>query len=246
MLWIILSIVCAAYFAAVRYVAQAQQLTGIWLVLAVLFLLLFCYRWYRKKHSERIKGYLRLRTFCITTAVLLLFMVGVVAGRILADIWSSPQEGLPHILLLNQSDIAAETGEEWETRLDEAVRYLKANESTRVIVSGGWDTARGASEAHAMYAYLLEHDISGNRILWEIRSETTKENLDLARSMAGGERQAVGIVSSDYSMYRTLRIARNRGYLQAEPIPTPTTPWLYPHRIVQEILQVLYDKFFGI
>ena len=97
-----------------------------------------------------------------------------------------------------------------------------------------------------MYAYLLEHDIAGARILWEIRSETTKENLDLARAMAGGERQPVGIVSSDYSMYRTLRIARNRGYIQAEPIPTPTTPWLYPHRIVQEILQVLYDKFFGI
>ena len=52
MLWIILSVICAAYYAAVRYVAQAQQLTGIWLVLAVLFLLLFFYGWYRKKHPE--------------------------------------------------------------------------------------------------------------------------------------------------------------------------------------------------
>ena len=246
MLWIIFSIACAAYYAAVRYVAQAQQLTGIWLVLAVLFLLLFFYHWYRKKHPEQVKGYLRLRTFCITTAGLLILLVGVVAGRILAEMWTSPQEGLTHILLLDQSDIAAETQEEWEARLDEAIRYLKANESTRVIVSGGWDTARGASEAHLMYTYLLEHDIAGSRILWEIRSQTTKENLDLARAMAGGERQAVGIVSSDYSMYRTLRIARNRGYIQAEPIPTSTTYWLYPHRIVQEILQVLYDKFFGI
>jgi len=246
MLWIILSVVCAAYYAAVRYVAQAQQLTGIWLMLAVLFLLLFFYRWYRKKHPEKIKGYLRVRTFFITTAVLVVLMIGVVAGRILADMWSSPQDGLSHILLLNQSDIAAETATEWEARLDETVRYLKANESTRVIVSGGWDTDRGASEAHIMYAYLLENDIAGERILWEIRSKTTKENLDLAKSMAGGDRQPVGIVASDYSTYRILRIARNRGYIQAEPIPTPTTPWLYPHRIVQEILQVLYDKFFGI
>ena len=246
MLWIILSVICAAYYAAVRYVAQAQQLTGIWLVLAVLFLLLFFYGWYRKTHPEKTKSHLRFRTFCITTGVLVVLMVGVVAWRILADMWSSPENSLPHILLLNQSDIAAETEEEWEARLDEAVRYLKTNESTRVIISGGWDSARGASEAHVMYGYLLEHDIAGNRILWEIRSETTKENLDLARAMAGGDRQSVGIVSSDYSMYRTLRIARNRGYVHAEPIPTPTTPWLYPHRIVQEILQVLYDKFFGI
>ena len=246
MLWIILSIVCAAYFAVVRYVALGQQLTGIWLILSVLFLLMFCYRCYRKKHPEKIKGYLRVRTFFITTAVLLVLMVGVVAGRILTDMWSSPPDELPHILLLNQSDIAAETEEEWQARLDEAIRYLKANESTRVIVSGGWDASRGATETYAMYVYLLENDIAGSRVLWEIRSETTKENLDLARAMAGGERQAVGIVSSDYSMYRTLRIARNRGYIQAEPIPTPTIPWLYPHRVVQEILQVLYDKFFGI
>ena len=246
MLWIILSVVCAAYYAAVRYVAQAQQLTGIWLILAVLFLLLFFFHWYRKKHPETRREHLRLRVFCITTAVLAVLMVGVVAGRILADMWSSPQGGLSHILLLNQNDIAAETEEEWEARLDEAIRYLKANEATRVIVSGGWDTTRGASEAHEIYGYLMEHDIAGGRILWEIRSKTTKENLDLAKAMAGGDRQSVGIVSSDYSMYRTLRIARNQGYIQAEPIPTPTTPWLYPHRIVQEILQVLYDKFFGI
>ncbi len=246
MLWIILSITCAAYYAAVRYMAQAQQLTGIWLILAVLFLLLFCYRCYRKKYLDQSKGFLQWRVFCITTAILLTLMVGVVAGRILSDMWSSPQNGLPHILLLNQSDIAAETEKEWEARLDETVRYLKANESTRVIVSGGWDTNHGASETYVMYAYLLENDIAGGRILWEIRSETTKENLDLARAMAGGDQQPVGIVASDYSMYRTLRIARNQGYIQAEPIPTPTTPWLYPHRIVQEILQVLYDKFFGI
>ena len=90
MLWIIFSIVCAVYYAAVRYVAQAQQLTGIWLILAVLFLALFFYRWYRKKHLEKIKGFLRVRTFCVTTAVLVVLMIGVVAGRILADIWSSP------------------------------------------------------------------------------------------------------------------------------------------------------------
>ena len=113
MLWIILSVVCAAYYAVVRYMAQAQQLTGIWLILAVLFLLLFFFHWYRKKHPETRREHLRLRVFCITTAVLTVLMVGVVAGRILADMWSSPQGGLSHILLLNQNDIAAETEEEW-------------------------------------------------------------------------------------------------------------------------------------
>ena len=246
MLWIILSIVCAVYYAAVRYVAQAQQLTGIWLILAVLFLLMFSYGRYRKKHPDRIKGYLRVRTFLITTMVLMVLMTGVVAGRILAVMWSSYPDDLAYIVLLYQNDIAAETENEWEARLDEAVRYLQLHEDTRVIVSGGWDTARGASEAHTMHAYLLENEIAGSRILWEIRSQTTKENLDLARAMSNGGRQAVGIVVSDYSAYRTLRIARNEGYLQAEAIPTPTTPWLYPHRIAQEILLVLKDKFFGV
>lgn len=246
MLWIILSVVCAAYFAAVRYGAQNERLTGVWLALAVLFLLLFFGRFYRKRHPDQRKRHLKIRTFCITTAALVAVMTGVVVGRILADMWASPMPGLPYIVLLDQSDIAAETEAEWEARLDRAVRYLQTNEGTRVIVSGGWDTVRGASEAHMMHVYLLENGISSSRIYWEIRSQTTKQNLELARSMAEGDRQAVGIVVSDYSMYRTLRIARNQGYVQAEPIPTPTTPWLYPHRVIQEILQVLYDKFFGI
>jgi len=246
MLWIIISIVCGIYYILVRYVAQSQQLTGIWLVLAVLFFVLFLWRW-QVRHAQRGKPLpLRIRTFVITTAALLLLMTGVVAGRILADIWSSPPPDLPYIILLNQNDIAAETEGEWEERLDTALRYLQANTSARVVVSGGWDTARGSSQAHMMYVYLLENGIAGNRIYWEIRSETTKENLELARALVEGDRQSVGIVASDYSMYRTLRIARNQGYMQAEPLPSATTPWLYPHRFVQEILQVLYDKFFGI
>lgn len=246
MLWIVLSIVCAVYYAAVRYVAQSQQLTGIWLILAVLFLLSFLWNRYRKYHPPEKKTALWVRTACWTSLALALLMTGVVAGRILLDMWSSPPEDLAFIILLNQNDMAGESDQEWEARMDEAIQYLYDNEQAKVIVSGGWDKARGYSEAHAMYAYLLEYGVEGNRVFWEIRSEGTKENLDYARSLCNGQKYAVGIVSSDYSMYRTLRIARNQGYAQAEPIPTPTTPWLYPHRIAQEILQVLYDKFFGI
>lgn len=246
MLWIILGTVSAAYYAVVRYVALQQQMTGIWLVLAAVFFVLFlCRRFFPripigKNHS------LRIRTFCITSGVLLVFMMGVVAWRIFADMWRNPQEDLAFILLLNQNDLAAETDGEWEARLDEAVAYLEENEETKVIVSGGGHTSRGASEAHAMYGYLLEHGVDGSRIFWEIRSQGTKENLEYALSLVNGHREPVGIVSSDYSMYRTLRIARNQGYVMAEPISTPTTPWLYPHRIAQEILLVLRDKFFGV
>ena len=246
MLWIIISIVCGIYYILVRYVAQSQQLTGIWLILAVLFFVLFLWRWHVGRAQRGKPLSLRVRTFLITTAALFLIMTGVVAGRILVSMWSSAPQQLPYILLLNQGDIAAETEAEWEMRLDTAIRYLQANESTRVVVSGGWDMARGSSEAHLMYAYLLENGISGKRIYWEIRSETTKQNLDLARPLTEGDRHPVGIVASDYSMYRILRTARNQGYTQAEAIPCGTTPWLYPHRFVQEILQVLYDKFFGI
>lgn len=246
MLWIIPSIVCAAYFVAVRYMAQSQQMPGIWLILALLFFVLFIYRWYFRRHPEKKKQSLRIRTFCITSLILFLIMTGVVAGRILADIWSSPEGEPRYILLLNQSGMSDETDQEWQDRMQEAVRYLETHEQARVIVSGGWDEARGYSEAHAMYVYLQEQGINGNRISWEIRSQNTKENLDYARTICGGDRFPVGIVSSDYSMYRTLRVARNQGYIQAEPIPSPTTAWLYPHRIAQEILQVLRDKFLGI
>ena len=246
MFWLSLSVICIAYYSLVEHMAEGQQLTGVWLLLFALFLGVFLYQQYRAQYPRQKKGSLRIRTFCATTLALALIMAGVVLVRIVTGMLSAPKPGLDYIVVMSQQDMPGETGTELETRLDEAIEYLKNNPNTRVIVSGGWNVERGASHAHTMYQYLQRQGIETGRILWEIRSETTEQNLEYAAAITGDINSSVGIVASDYNMYRTMRIARSTGLHHTTAVPASTTPWLYPHRLVVELLYVVRDKFLGI
>lgn len=62
-------------------------------------------------------------------------------------------------------------------RLDRAVSYLKENDNTLVIVSGGKGINEPATEASVMKEYLINEGINEERIIIEDKSNTTKENL---------------------------------------------------------------------
>ena len=100
--------------------------------------------------------------------------------------------------------------------------------------------------AHTMYQYLQRCGIGSGRILWETHSRNTTENLRYSISICGGPYGSLGVVSSDYFSYRAVRIARNLGMQNVRGAAVTTASWLWPHRIVLEILCVLRDKFLGI
>lgn len=245
MFWIILGCSCLIYYSVIEYAAKGQQMTMIWLFLAILFFLMYARGRYRKKHPRPSRP-LWVRTFCYTSLILLAILAGVVESRIIASMLSAPKSGLSYIVILSQNEITGETQEELEARLDCAVRYLKANPDTRVIVSGGWDSDKGYSKAHVMYEYLLECGVENNRISWEARSLNGEENLRYSMSISGGAEVPLGLVTSNFYSYRAARVARNVGLQHPQSLPAQTSVWLLPHRLAQEFIYVLRDKFFGV
>ena len=97
-----------------------------------------------------------------------------------------------------------------------------------------------------MYRYLLRQGISSERIFWETYSRSTVDNLVNSAAIAGGRQARLGIVVSDYFAYRAVRLARNERLPNVCSVTAATPSWLLPHRLVQELLRVLQDKFFGI
>ncbi len=245
MLWIVLGSACLAYYAAIEYFSEGQPMTVVWIFLAVLFLVCYLWREYRKRHSGK-KRPLWFRTFCVTSLCLLLVLLGVTASRIILSMLSSAEPSLDYIVILAQQDIEGETEAELVKRLDRAVEYLQENENTSVIVSGGWEADKGSSSARVMYQYLLRRGVERERIFWETYSTNTKENLSYSMVIAGGQQARMGIVASDYFTYRACRVARNLGMTTVEGIPSDTPAWLLPHRLTTEVLRVLEDKFLGI
>lgn len=245
MFWMILCNLCIIYYFILKYLVGGQEMIILWPVLGVLFLLVYFYKRYRKKRTDS-KWPLWLRTFCTTSVMLALILTGVVESRIIAQIFYSPKPNLDYIVVLSQNELPGESDEEWMHRLDCAAAYLKENPGTRVIVSGGWDSEKGSSQAHMMYQYLIQKGIENRRIFWEIYSDNTVENLRNCMTMVGGPRVKVGIIASDYFAYRAERIARSIGFTGGTAIPCNTDLAALPHRLAAEFLYVLHDKFLGI
>ena len=78
-----------------------------------------------------------------------------------------------------------------------------------------------------MADYLTAHGIDSARIVQEDRSRTTRENLEnsfaILRARGGDPADGVGIVTSEYHLYRAKRMARSLGAdpagIAAETVP---------------------------
>lgn len=245
MFWILSGALCLAYYVLLEMLAPGQEMTVVWLLVALVFLCIYLYKGYRRVHPGK-KPPLWQRTFYLTTLILLAILAGVVESRIAGEMFTTAPEDLGYIVILSEDELPGGTEQELVGRLDQAVAYLQANPQTRVIVSGGWDSEKGSSRAHVMYSYLLRQGIETERIFWETYSRSTMDNLLNSAAIAGGRQSRLGIVVSDYFAYRAGRMARNARLYSVYSIPSATPPWLLPHRLVQELLWVLHDKFLGI
>ena len=99
-------------------------------------------------------------------------------------------------------------------RVDKAIEiYHRCKTKPVIIPSGGRGSDEKISEAQAMKNYLLSHGIPEESIVPEDHSATTRENLEGSKAIIdvgkGGKKTA--LVSSNYHIYRCLRLAREVG-----------------------------------
>jgi len=134
-------------------------------------------------------------------------------------------------------------------RLDAAYVYLQAHPNTLCIVSGGQGPGEEITEAACMADWLVKKGISPERILSEDQATSTRENLafslDLITKQTGTRPETVGIVSSEYHLYRTGLIAQDQN-VQSILIPARTS-WLSLriNYYLREIVGVWYYLIFG-
>lgn len=136
----------------------------------------------------------------------------------------------------------------WE-RIQAVYAYLEAHPDTICIVSGGQGPGEDITEAACMFRELTDMGIEADRIWLEDRSTSTTENLRFSMAViaerAGTIPTEVGIVSSEYHLYRAGLMAEDLG-LTPYGIPGTTT-WLTlrVNYFLREIAGVWYYLIFG-
>ena len=131
-------------------------------------------------------------------------------------------------------------------RVDKAIAiYKKCRVKPVIIPSGGRGSDEKLSEAQAMKQYLLGHGIPEKHILLEDRSSTTRENLINSKAIIaardGGKKTA--LISSNYHIYRCLRLAREVG-LPCTGIGADVALYYWPSALIREFIAVFLTRRF--
>ena len=113
-----------------------------------------------------------------------------------------------------------------QNRIDKAYEYLIAHPDTVAILSGGQGADEPVTEASCMYDRLVTKGINPNRLWKEEKATSTWENLkftlDLVEEKTGTRPTKLGVVSSEYHLFRASLFASEHG-VEFVGIPAATT-----------------------
>lgn len=131
-----------------------------------------------------------------------------------------------------------------EKRLLKGTDYLKENENSKVIVSGGQGEDEDISEAEAMGRYLVSKGIDEDRIYYEDKSTSTVENLLYSKEILNNDLNAnnplILIVTSDYHMFRAKMVSRKLK-LQSYGIASESELSVKMNYLIREYFAVVKD-----
>ncbi len=131
-------------------------------------------------------------------------------------------------------------------RVDKAIEiYRRSRVKPVIIPSGGQGADEKLSEAQAMKDYLLAHGVPEEQILLEDRSATTRENLANSKALIDARegKKRTALVSSNYHIYRCLRLAREVG-LSCTGIGAKVAPYYWPSALIREFIAVFLTRKF--
>lgn len=155
-----------------------------------------------------------------------LIVVGVTEALIIHASFGDPEESCGYIVVLGAKVRQDGPSVSLMNRIDAAYAYLTAHPDAIAVVSGGQGPDEPMTEAQCMYEHLTAMGIDESRIWMEDRATSTWENLnftlDLIEARTGQRPGKLGLISSEYHLFRAGLFARDCG-VESVGIPAHTT-----------------------
>ena len=243
---LLLGILCLGYYlASVLYGGFGLSIIWIWLLGGVIFLyvaVIWEHPWF-VQGCEMMPLWVKHMGKVVLFAGIAVFVVA--EGAIVSGMRQVPPANLDYIMVLGCKVNGTVPSRALRMRLDEAFAYLQENPETKAILTGGQGTGEEISEAECMKQYLLEKGLEKDRIFIEDASTTTVENLQFSKKIVENEEQAVGIVTNNFHVFRSMSLAKKQGYENVYGIPAPTGSILIVHYMVREGIALLKEYVIG-
>lgn len=229
-------------YAVVGYGFSSNLCFGL-AALIVLFKLMGVYEKNSGKSAKDARSFI---TFCICVFLILAIITGTL---IVHDAFGEEFRDNDYIVVLGAAVHGSTPSLSLNNRIVAAYEYLTAHPNTICVVSGGQGEGEYISEAQCMYNELVSRGISPNRIWMESQATSTMENLqfslDLIERRTGKRPDEIGLVTSEYHLFRAGLMSKKCGAV-ANGIPATTT-WLSLrlNYFLREIFAVWHFVIFG-
>ena len=177
-----------------------------------------------KKHFPKTCKALTITLTVILCIGFLLF--AVTEGIIIHASFGQPEADCAYIVVLGAKVNGTSPSLSLSDRINAAAQYLQAHPDTIAVLSGGQGADESISEAACMFNELTARGIDPSRLWLEDQSTSTQENLrftcDLIEAKTGSRPQYIGLISSEYHLFRAGIFAKDCG-VTAIGIPAQTS-----------------------
>ena len=158
-------------------------------------------------------------TVCLVIGLL---VVGITEAIIIHASFGDPREQVEYMVVLGAKVNADGPSVSLWDRICGAYLYMEEYPDVVAVVSGGQGTDEPITEAECMYRELVNLGIDPKRILREEEATSTWENfkfsLDLIEEKTGTRPTKLGVLSSEYHLFRAGLFAKACG---VEPVGIP-------------------------
>lgn len=231
-------IISLLYFGVyVAFAGLTNKFTYFWLLFGIFCILMAAGR----KHIRRLWKMIPLALRVLVTAVIGICLAALIIaeGLIIGYGASSPEPGADYVIVLGAQVRGRTPSYNLARRLDRAYEYLKENPETQVILSGGQGEGELVTEAQAMAEYLKNKGLSEERMILEEESENTYENIKFSREKIGEQEADIVLVTNNFHVFRSLRIACRQGLENVEGLGAPVMWYTVPNLYLREAFAVV-------
>lgn len=232
--WILLGTACLVYYLLLASVKM--DFAAIWLALGALLLSFGLFGPLLPEWGRQI-------ILAVMGAGALCFFV--VEIRIASKMKADESKDLDCLILLGAQVKGEVPSRALWKRIQRALAYLKAHPKTVAILSGGRGPGEDVTEAEAMRRCLAKGGIPEWRLILEERSTSTLENLKFSQKLLWDKTCSVGILTSNFHVYRALRLAGKLGYQRPVGISAPCEPRYLPHYLMREFFALIKERLVG-
>lgn len=246
-LWIIVSVLCFLYFLfCCLSVGFRSAFNYVWLFGALACAIVFFT--IRGMHMGKISLPMWFKIGFVVAFTIACVFFFALEGLVASKMFAYADDGAEYVIVLGAHVKGDVVSRILRQRLDAAYEYVMRpeNSNTKIIVTGGKGRGENIAEGDAMKKYLVDRGVKPDRIFVEKTSTDTNENLENAKSLyIDDASKRIIIVSSNFHMYRSLRLAKARGLGNCEGIAAPCSLGMLPNYMVREAVGITKEIFFG-